>query len=182
MRKELSKTTKGIGDYFSTLSIYKKIMILVFITILLISNISIKVLVAQDYKNKEYIESWKIKNGTEFTVEYTHSVERTPVIENYIVKGKDIILLDAYFSSLGAGLPATTDYKFELLEDGFRLYDINEKIDYLVYRTGAVRANHILYINNKEYEFLDFTNPRTGVEFNIKKLRLLSYLIREGFN
>lgn len=185
MNKESSKIGligKGIEGIFSTFPNYFRIFIIIFALIITSSLLPVKVLIASDYKTDEYIKSWKVKDGDSFTVEYTHSVQLTTVTETYIIDGENIILLESYFHSLGAGLPATTPYKFEITEKGFRIYNINENMEYLVYRTGAERANHKLILKNKVYNFLDFSNPRTGVKLNMGKMTLLSYLTKEGFN
>lgn len=141
----------------------------------------IRVLLASDYKTGEYLKSWPIGKGEKFDIEYTHSVQLTPVIEIYTVDEEDNILLEeSYFYSYGAGLPSTTPYDFEITQGGFRIYNINEIMEDLVYRTGAVRAQHRINIGEKTYPFLDFSTPRTGVRFTVKKLSLLSYLAKEA--
>ena len=172
---------KGIEFRFNTLSM-KKIFSIGIILIIILSFIPIRVLLASDYKTGDYIKSWKIKDGDIFLVEHTHSVQLTTVSEKYLIDGQDIILTESWFQSFGAGLPATTPYEFELTEDGFRIYDINEKMEYLVYRAGAVKANHRLIYNNKQYDFLDFTEPRTGVRFSTNKMPYFIFKIREGLN
>lgn len=132
-----------------------------------------------DYKTNKYIKSWKINNGESFTIEYTHSVQLTPVSETYTIDGGKIILVESYFKSYGAGLPATTPYKFQITDKGFRIYEINEIIEYLIYRTGAEIANHKLILRDFEYDFLDFSEPRSGVEFKVKKVGILSYIVKE---
>ena len=134
---------------------------------------------AIDYKTNKYIRSWKIKDGESFTVEYTHSVQLTPVSETYIIDKGRVILVESYFESYGAGLPATTPYKFEITDEGFRIYEINEVIEYLIYRTGAEVANHKLILGDHEYNFLDFSEPRSGIEFKSGRMGILSYMIRE---
>lgn len=185
MKKELSNKDaleKGAGGNFSTFPNYIVIIIIVFIGFIVYLSMPVKVLLAQDYKSQEYLKSWKINDGEGFTVEYIHSVQLTPVTETYIVDGYNIILKETGFSSYGAGLPSTTPYKFEINGTSFRIYDINEVMDYLVYRTGAERANHKLIYRNKYYEFLSFSKPRAGVHFKIKDMKIFSYIIREGFN
>lgn len=172
---------KGIEFMFNTLSM-KKVFIAGIILVSILSFIPVKVLLASDYKSFDYIKSWRIKDGDIFLVEHTHSVQLTTVSEMYEVDGQDIILRESNFHSLGAGLPATTPYKFELTDDGFRIYDINQKMEYLVYRAGAVRANHRLVYNHKQYDFLDFTEPRTGVKFSINRMPYFIFKIREGLN
>lgn len=179
---KINKIGKGIGDFFSTLPNFKALVIIFIILLSISCVIPINVLMSHDYKTGQYIKSWKIKDGDQFTVEYTHSVQLTKVTETYLIDHEDIILLESYFHSLGAGLPATTPYDFELTKEGFRIFNIDEKMDYLVYRTGAQRANHRLYINNKIYDFLDFSQPRTGLKLTTGKLNLLSYFIKEGLN
>ena len=172
---------KGIEFMFNTLSM-KKIFVIGIILIIILSFIPVKVLLASDYKTAEYIKSWKIKDGEVFLVEHTHSVQLTTVSEKYLIDGQDIILIESIFHSYGAGLPATTPYEFELIEDGFRIYEINQVMENLVYRAGAVRANHRLVYNDKQYDFLDFTEPRTGVKFSINRMPYFIFKIREGLN
>lgn len=169
---------KGIECKFNTLS-----MVLIFIGILfLLSFIPLKVLKATEYKTDEYIKAWRIKGEEFFLVEHTHSVQLTTVSEKYEIQGEDIILVESNFGTFGAGLPATTPYKLELTEKGFRVYDINEKMDYLVYRAGAVKANHRLIYEGVRYDFLDFTEPQTGVRFRVDKMPYFIFIIREGLN
>lgn len=175
-------TVKGVGVKFNTLTVYSKITLIFLTCFLILYFIPIRVLLATDFKTKDYIKSWKIKDGDSFTVEYTHSVQLTPVSEIYTIDKNNIILSESYFQSYGAGLPSTTPYKFEITEEGFRIYEINETMEYLIYRTGAERANHKLILRNKEYNFLEFTEPRVGVEFNIKNISIIRYLVKEGFN
>lgn len=172
---------QGIEFIFNTLSL-KRAFIIGIILIIILLLLPIKVLLASDYKTDDYIKSWRIKDGHTFKVEHTHSVQLTTVSEKYLIDGQDIVLIESIFHSYGAGLPATTPYKFELMKDGFRIYDINEKMEYLVYRAGAVRANHRLIYNDKQYDFLDFTEARKGVRFSINRMPYFIYKIREGLN
>lgn len=184
-KKESSKPgnwdKKGIGKFSNTLPNYIKWTFIVCILLILISFLPIKILLAQDYKTEEYIKSWKVKEDEVFTVWYTHSVQLTPVTETYKVEDKKIILTDSFFYSLGAGLPSTTPYKFRLKDEGFEIYDINQELEYLVYRTGAERANHKLILRDREYDFLDFAKPRAGIKLKIGEISIISYVIREVF-
>lgn len=173
------KIDKGIESRFNTLSILKLLIIGITLVIFL-SILPIEILLAVDYKTGEYIKSWRIADKDTFIVEHTHSVQLTTVSEKYIVEGQNIILIEAIFQSFGAGLPATTPYKFEITEEGFRIYEINQKMEYLVYRAGTERANHRLVLDDIQYYFLDFTEPTTGVRFVIDKTPYLYFIIKEG--
>ena len=171
---------KGIESRFNTLSI-KKIIIISIILVIFLSSIPIRILLALDYKSGDYIKSWRIEDEDTFIVEHTHSVQLTPVSEKYAIERQDIILIEAKFHSFGAGLPATSPYKFEISDQGFRIYDINQKMNDLVYRTGSERANHRLIIDNRYYYFLDFTEVGTGLRFVVDRTPYIYFIIREGF-
>lgn len=184
MKKVLSKiksieTTKGT-DSISTFSLLFRLIILISAIIIIISVIPISVLLASNMITGEYLSSWRIGSDNTFTIKYIHSVERTPVWETYSVESGEIILKETIFQSFGAGLPSTSPYDFDIVEDGFRLYNIDQKMTNLIYRTGAVRANHELIIGDKIYPFIDFSKPTEGVQFEAQKMSIISFLAKEG--
>lgn len=176
---KVSKYGEGI-DLFNTFPMCRLVIYLIVFIIILFYFIPLDVLMAVNYRTDEYLKSWSIREGDKFTVLYTHSVELTPVSETYIINDEEIILTETYFKSYGAGLPSSSPYKFEINDKGFRIYEINQVMDNLIYRTGAVRANHRLILKDKEYDFLNFSKPREGVRFEIRKLSRLKYFIKEG--
>ncbi len=172
MKKELN----------SRITVKRGIILIVFTILLIISLNSVYILEASDYKSDKYLRSWKIQNYDRFSIKHIHSVQLVPVIETYSInRNGDIILEESYFHSYGAGLPATTPYDFSITENGFKIYNINEKMDNLIYRTGAVKAEHQIYINKHYEAFLDFSEPRTSVKFDVKKISFLKQLLREVF-
>lgn len=183
MSRELIKNkfyAKGI-DFFNTLSRLKRVLIILFIIILIFLLLPIKVIMATNFESGKYLKSWIISNQNKFSVIYTHSVELTPVIETYSIDKKQIILEETIFKSYGAGLPASTPYRFEIISDGFRIYDIDLVMEDLVYRTGAIRANHIFKIGIEEYPFSEFSKSGEGVKIKIDRVILIDYIIREVF-
>lgn len=183
MSRELIKNkfyAKGI-DFFNTLSRFKRILIISFIIIFIFLLLPMNVLKATNFESGKYLKSWIISDQNKFSVIYTHSVELTPVIETYSIDKKQIILEETIFKSYGAGLPASTPYRFEIISDGFRIYDIDFVMEDLVYRTGAIRANHIVRIGSEEYPFSEFSKSGEGVKFKIDRVILIDYIIREVF-
>ncbi len=182
MNKESNRVSKyGEGiDLFNTFPMCRLVIYLIIFISILFFFIPVDVLMAENFRTDEYLKSWIIREGEKFTVLYTHSVELTPVSETYRIDDEEIILTETWFKSYGAGLPASSPYKFEINHKGFRIYEINQVMDGLTYRTGAVRANHRLILKDKVYDFLDFSNPREGVRFEIRKLSRLKYFIKEG--
>ncbi|MDW7677572.1 MAG: DUF1850 domain-containing protein [Bacillota bacterium] len=118
-----------------------------------------------------------------FSIRYTHSVMKTPVYEHYrtLPDGR-LLLTETEFSSHGAGLPETNSNKFEMTCKGFRIYDINQPFDFIVYRTAPVEtgANMTLIVGEQEYPFLSFSQERTPVRITKKRNPVGMYRIREG--
>ncbi len=137
-------------------------------------------LAAVDYKTNEMLTSWRVNDNDSFTIRFTHSVMLTPVYEVYTINDDfEIILTETLFYSYGAGLPENTIYDFEITENGFRIYNINKKLDKLVYRTGATVANHTFIMNKIEIPFLEFSDPQAAVEFKIVSRPLIAFLYEE---
>ncbi len=181
MKKASSKNykyTRGAGVISSTSTHFKKILILI-LFLLIVVNIPITSLDASNYKTGKHLKAWGVKKGDIFEIEYIHSVELTPVSEIYFIdEDYNIVLDETYFYSYGAGLPATTPYQFEITENNeFRIYNIKEIMNDVIYRTGAVRADHHIKIKNKSYSFLTFSRAAEGVKFTVKRASLLKRLL-----
>lgn len=169
-------------DSISTFPLFLKILAAAAIILLFVlSFFQYQYLYVSDMRTNDYLKAWRLKDGDTFTVKYTHSVQLTPVWEVYEIRDGGIFLTETVFQSFGAGLPSTSPYDFEITDQGFRLYNIDMKITDLIYRVGAVRANHSLIINGKEYPFLDFAEPGEGIKFETNKLSYLDYITKEGF-
>ena len=160
---------------------YKKnISIAIIVLIVILMALPIYHLTATDFYSSEALSKWRVSKVDSFTIRFTHSVMLTPVFETYRINEQlEFILTETVFYSYGAGLPENTIYDFEMIEKGFRIYNINQKIDPLVYRTGASIANHTLIINNIEIPFLAFSKPQTAVEFKTKSRPLIVFLYEE---
>jgi len=178
MMSRESNNTKSFGKGRPAFPAFPILMILILLAVLLLP---VKLLAASNHGSDQLLRLWLIPGDDQFSVSYTHSVELTEVVEIYRIEHTQIYLQETIFSSYGAGLPATTDYPFEVTDQGFRIYDMNQLVDPLVYRTGAVRADHQLILEDKQMAFLDFSQPAEGVRFEIKRLPLLYYLYKEVF-
>ncbi|WP_425539901.1 DUF1850 domain-containing protein [Microaceticoccus formicicus] len=151
------------------------LVILIALAVLILTPV--KILVAENFESKEILTFWKIREDDDLAISYTHSVERTEVSEWYKVKNSKLVLMEEHFSSYGAGLPADNTYPFKITDKGFVIYDINKPMDEVIYRTGAVRANHRLKINNEDVAFVSFSKAREAVCFKIMDINLMRYLI-----
>jgi hypothetical protein len=155
-------------------------ILFLFLLLLLFSLWPTTWLLARDDRSEAHLGMWRIQSDEAFDIIYTHSVQLSPVTERYhINKSGELILDETLFSTYGAGLPATTPYDFEITEDSFRIFNIQLKMDHLVYRTGAVRANHRLLIRDQDIPFVTFSSPGQAVEFTSLRAPLLYYVIKE---
>ncbi len=116
------------------------------------------------------------------SIRYIHSVMKTPVYEHYLVMPDGRLLLtDTEFMSYGAGLPEKNEHDFEMTDKGFRVYNINQPFDFIVYRTAPIHtgADITLMTEKNEIPFLSFSQERTPVRISIKKVPGWIYLCRE---
>lgn len=87
-----------------------------------------------------------VKNHEEFSVEFVHSVNKSPVIDYYRVVDGDIYVVATKYYGFGAGVQTelTGNEKLEYTKDGAMLVTgINRKINHLTYVVAMV-SDHIL--------------------------------------
>ena len=105
-----------------------------------------------------------VDEGTEITVEYTHSVEKTLVRDVYAVRDGGLVMTRMEFSSFGAGLPSTADVT-EV--DGRYVYRPPEqRYDPLRVTTGDV-ADHDLVVGDERYDLAAIADGGT-VELRVE--------------
>lgn len=97
--------------------------------------------------------SYDITNDDFFSVEFIHSVNKSPVIEYYkIDKEKNIYIYKTIYYNYGAGVPTelSGDETLSFGDDGSMIIDnINKKIDNLTYYLSDL-YDHVLRINDGE--------------------------------
>ena len=75
--------------------------------------------------------------GLPITIEFMHSVQKTPVIEELEYRDGEFILLRTRYKSLGVGLPFdAADGNFRREGDWFIMDDMNRRFKNLELRTG----------------------------------------------
>jgi len=66
-------------------------------------------LVVATFPENEMLRQVPLENKTQFSLSFIHSVSKTRVIDEYEIRGKEIIQIREYFSAHGAGLPSNPD-------------------------------------------------------------------------
>ena len=77
------------------------------------------------------------REGLPLKIEFVHSVQKTPVIEELIFRGGEFVLLRTIYQSQGVGLPFdAADGKFRREGDRFIMDEMNRPFENLELRTG----------------------------------------------
>lgn len=96
-----------------------------------------------------------------FSLKYIHSVEKTPVIENFHIRedGK-LILTSTFYRSYGVGLPSLPDEgRLTISADGwFLLENMNREFREIPVRVGP-EARLVLEYEKKEYPLFAWYTP-----------------------
>ncbi|ELY50001.1 DUF1850 domain-containing protein [Natronorubrum bangense] len=113
-----------------------------------------RTLVVTDADTGEQLLEQPVDEGTEVTLAYTHSVEKTPVEDIYVVDGTTLELDRMVFHSHGAGLP--TAGGIEKTDDGFVL-PLNESYEEVVVAPRTV-PGHELVVGEKRHDLVALTD------------------------
>lgn len=98
--------------------------------------------------------------GDTVVLEYTHSVEKTPVRDVYAVTEDGIVMTRMEFQSYGAGLPSTADVE---IENGTFIYEPpGTEPGPLYVATGSV-AGHDLVVAGTRYDLVERADGGTVV-------------------
>ncbi|SFC16125.1 hypothetical protein SAMN05444422_10570 [Halobiforma haloterrestris] len=95
-----------------------------------------------------------VDEGTEVTISYMHSVEKTPVEDIYVVEDGALRMDRMVFVSHGAGLPSDAD--IEETDDGFVVYP-DGTYERLNVVPGEI-AGHELIVGDERYDLVERTD------------------------
>ena len=96
-----------------------------------------------------------------FTLEYTHSVDLTPVRESYTVSSDGTIVVnDVLYERFGAGMQSTKPDVGYFEQDGelIELRGVNRSIDTYMLRVGSI-ANPTIMCAQKTITLLEYVPP-----------------------
>lgn len=114
-------------------------------------------LVVEDAATGERLLTVPVTTGTTVALEYTHSVERSPVRDVYTVRDGDLVNTRMEFQSYGAGLPAQANVT---IENGTFVFDPEGRYDELYVHPGAI-AGHRLVVGEESYDLVARSNGET---------------------
>ncbi len=124
----------------------------------------------------------KVRDGQEFSIAFTHSVNRRPVRDYIRVAGEQLLVVRSEYDAFGAGMPETPqgEMTLRLMPEGkLVLANVNRRLPEFTIFVGAV-ANHILYAAGREIPLVDLAPPETSLTFRIAKASYFD-LLRSRF-
>jgi len=116
-----------------------------------------RVLVVEDAETGEQYMTVPVEDGTTVALEYTHSVEKTRVYDEYTVRGDYLEMTRMEFESFGWGLPSGANVT---REDGVYVFDPPGNYTRVTVSPGDV-AGHKLHVGAETYDLVARTNGRS---------------------
>lgn len=131
-----------------------------------------RALVVEDAETGERLLEAPVENGTTVVLNYTHSVEKTRVLDVYEVRGDRLVMTRMEFESYGWGLPAGANVT---KEDGVYVFDPDWAGDELYVTPGRV-AGHELSVGDRTYDLVARSDARTVRIHLVRRVPLLDSL------
>lgn len=121
-----------------------------------------------DAVNGEVYISKNIALGDEFSVEFIHSVNKSPVEDFYQIREDGIYVVRTKYYGFGAGVQTELEegQKLEYEDNGSSMVitGIDKKMDNLQYIVGTV-SDHVLRLGKEEISLRDTCGRNTRVKF-----------------
>ena len=116
---------------------------------------------------EKIITSVEAKKNLPLTINFIHSVQKTPVIEELEFDGENFVLLRTKYKSHGVGLPfMESDGDFREENGIFIMDNMNRQIKNLELRTG-VGTQLTINFNGQEIKLYEKFSPGTKIKFKI---------------
>lgn len=128
-----------------------------------------RVLVVEDAESGEHLIETPVENGTVVALEYTHSVQKTRVLDAYTVRGDHLVMTRMEFASYGWGLPARADVSDA---GGAFAFDPDYASESFVVKPGRI-AGHELHVGNRTYDLVARSDAR-AVRLSVERRSMLA--------
>jgi len=129
-------------------------------------------LVVSNFSTAKVITSLKVKTGDRFTIRYIHSVDKTPIFEEFRLDRKQGLVLEkTWFTMFGAGLghwPGHGDLTQDA--DWITIDNIEKPLGSFILRIGALSVGHTIIYHDQEINLSRLApGVRALVEFKLDK-------------
>ena len=109
-------------------------------------------LVVSNFSTGEAVASLKVKAGDRFIIRYIHSVDKTPVFEEFrLDREKGLVLEKTWFTMFGAGLGHWPGHG-DLSQDSkwITIDNIEQPLDSFILRIGSLSVGHTIIYHEQE--------------------------------
>lgn len=136
-------------------------------------------LVFQFEKTDKVLAFLPIEKDESFSMEYTHSIHLSKVVEMYKLQDNGKIKqIGLMYEDFGIGMPenAGKGETFTKKDGKYYIGNMNRVFPYIDLRIGKVRANHTVLYQNTPYPLKDSIEPGTWVRITWKQLNMWQQL------
>ncbi|MDI6600846.1 MAG: DUF1850 domain-containing protein [Thermoanaerobacteraceae bacterium] len=102
-----------------------------------------------------------------FSLWYIHSIQLTPSFENFIVKGKKMILYETVYETVGVGLPSVDEGSF-YMRDGKMVMTLHREFEEILLRIYPKPDNSII-VRGKKYRLMDYAESEDLIRLSIHR-------------
>nr|WP_188876903.1 DUF1850 domain-containing protein [Halarchaeum solikamskense] len=132
-----------------------------------------KQLTVTDQETGEVVIQTPVHENSTVALHYTHSVQKSPVVDQYTVRGHTLVYTRMEFESYGWGLPSRSDVRevngtFVLADPDWQGREIHVK-------PGRV-AGHRLVVDDRTYDLVERSNAR-AVTIRVTDRSLLATIL-----
>lgn len=113
-------------------------------------------LVVSDLETGEHLVVTPVHDGSNVSLVYTHSVQKSPVRDEYEVRGDRLVNTRMVFESYGWGLPSRSDVR-EV--NGTFVFEPDWSGEALNVKPGRV-ADHELVVDGRHYDLVNVSDAR----------------------
>ena len=112
----------------------------------------------------------RMSEGEEWTISYTHSVNRRPVYDFLRVEGNGLRIIRSRYDAFGAGMPETStpDNPLRVGPDGWLEYTVNRPVPDVTIFVGRV-AGHALHLKGRLIPFISLSEPGKSLRFFVER-------------
>ncbi|MCD6534406.1 MAG: DUF1850 domain-containing protein [Deltaproteobacteria bacterium] len=109
-------------------------------------------LVVSHFSTSKVIASLNVKNGDHFTIRYIHSVDKTPIFEEFrLDRKKGLVLEKTWFTMFGAGLGHWPGHgNLSQNSEWITIDNIEQPLGSFILRIGSPSVGHTIIYHEQE--------------------------------